>query len=268
VTRAWLLRRLVSAGRRHYAVWLALIAAFAAVAFAAVGARLVWPAPLPAAPAARVIAYLDDGAGAAALERALATLPGVESVRAVSARDDLALLRRELGARAGVLEGVGPDLLAPSLEIAARPAAAEAIAVRLRRLRGVADVDLVGGAAPLAVDSRRPARLGVALASVLGLAALVAALALLRARLRGELGLLLALGLTRAAGARPALWLATGTAVVGGALGALAASWAARAWLGLGAVPGRELAVGATGLLLLALVASGVALRVSEAAGA
>jgi hypothetical protein len=271
VTRAWLLRRLVGDGRRHGVAWLALAAAFAAVAFSAVGARLLWPAPPPAAPAARVIAYLDDVAGApgaAELERVLAAMPGVESVRAVSARDDLALLRRELGPRASVLEGVGAEMLSPSLEIAARPAAAEALAVRLRRLRGISDVDLVAAPAARPEATRMPARLGMAAAGALGLLALVGALALLRARLRVELGLWLALGLTRAASARPALWLATAASAAGGALGGLGASWAARAWLGLPAVPARELALGAAGLFVLALAASRVALRVPEAAGA
>jgi hypothetical protein len=273
VTRAWLLRRLVGDGRRHGVAWLALAAAFAVVAFAAVGARLLGRASAPAAPASRVVAYLDEGLDAAAtaeLERVLATLPGVEGVRVVSAREGLDELRGALGARAGVLEGVGPDLLAASLEVVARPAAAAALAIRLRRLRGITDVDLVTAPAPAGppADARRPARLGVALAGALGLLALGAALALLRARMRVELALWLALGLTRAASARPALWLATVAGAGGGAVGGFGASWAARAWLDVGALPARELAVGAAGVVVLAAAASRVALRIGEAAGA
>jgi hypothetical protein len=200
----------------------------------------------------------------------LERLPGVEAVRAVSGREGLELLRRELGARAAVLEGVGPDLLAPSLEIAARPETAAALAIRLRRTRGVADVDLVAAPdAPVAAsEARRAARLGVALAGALGLLALAASLALLRARLRGELALWLTLGLTRAAGARPALWLAGAAGVAGAGLGAAGASWAARAWLDVAALRAPEIALGAGGILLFALAVSRIALRVPEAAGA
>jgi FtsX-like permease family protein len=275
VTRAWLLRRLVGDGRRHGGVWVALVGAFAVVAFAAAGARALGRAAAPPAPpATHVIAYLDDGLdapGVAELQRVLATLAGVEAVRAVSARESLEVLRRDLGARAGVLEGVGPELLPPTLEIVARPAAASALAFRLRRLRGVADVDLVTAPADAMAphgDPRRPVCLGVALAGALGLLALVAALALLRARLRVELGLWLTLGLTRAGSVRPALALAAAAAAVGVALGGFGASWASRPWLGVGALPAREVAVGAAALLVLALAASRVALRVPEAAGA
>ena len=132
MTRAWLLRRIVGDGRRHGGVWLALVAAFAVVTFSAAGARVLGRASAtPPPPAAHVIAYLDDGldaSGAAELQRVLATLAGVEAVRAVSARESLEVLRHELGARAGVIEGVGPELLTPTLEIVARPAAASALA--------------------------------------------------------------------------------------------------------------------------------------------
>jgi hypothetical protein len=273
VTRAWLLRRLVGDGRRHGPAWITLALAFAVVAFAAAGARLVGRVAAPAPAAARVIAYLDEGLdakGAAELQRVLATLPGVEGVRAVSAREGLEELRGALGPRAGVLEGVGPDLLAPSLEVVARPEAASALAIRLGRLRGVSDVDLVSAPSPARApgDARRPARLGVALAGALGLLALVASLALLRARLRVELALWLALGLTRAASVRPALWLATAAGATGAGLGILGASWAARAWLGGVALPARELGLGAAGVVALAFVASRVALRIPEATGA
>jgi hypothetical protein len=272
VTRAWLLRRLAGDGRRHLTVWVGLALAFAVAGFAVAGASVLRPAP--AAPAAgRVIAYLGDdvdGPRAAELASVLAKMPGVEAVRVVSAAEELELLRAALGARAGVVEGVGPDLLSPSLEIAARQSEAAALAFRLRRVHGVADVDLVtdpAPAAPLGAALAPRARLAVTLAGVVGLLALVAALARLRSRLRVEHALLLTLGLPRAACVRPAFWLATASGALGAGLGVLAAAWSAPAWLGT-APPAREIALGLVGLLVVALGASRAALRIPEAAGA
>ncbi|HEY2729946.1 MAG TPA: permease-like cell division protein FtsX [Polyangia bacterium] len=273
MTRAWLLRRLVGDGRRHGLAWLALVAAFGVVGFSAAGARLVARAAMPvAAPGVRVIAYLEDdldAPGVAALERALAKLPGVEAVRVVSAREGLELLRGALGPRAAVIEGVGPDLLSPSLELLARPALAEALAFRLRRLRGVAGVDLVAAPPPPGPgDGPLRSRFLFAPGAALGGLGLLAAFAFLRARLRVELALWFALGLPRGASARPAVWLAMAAAGLGAALGGFAVSWSARSWLELGTLPLRELALGAASLLVLAFVASRVALRIPEAAGA
>jgi hypothetical protein len=55
---------------------------------------------------------------------------------------------------------------------------------------------------------------------------------------------------------------------VGAGVGGLAASWAARAWLDVSALPAREVAAGAGGVVVLALAVSRVALRIPEAAGA
>jgi len=279
VTRAWLLRRLVGDGRRHVVVWLVLVLAFGVVGFAAAATRLAARAATTPvrAPEARVIAYLTDdldGPGVAELERVLQTLPGVEAVRVVSALQGLELLRRELGPRAAVIDGVGADLLPASLEIVARPAeAASALAFRLRRLRGIADVDLVPAASPVGAPPSRPrARVptgaAVALGAALGLLALGAAFGLLRARFRTELGLLFTLGLTRAASARPALWLATLAGAAGATLGGVAASCAWSAWLGGERLPPREAALGAAVLVAVAFVAARGALRIPEAAGA
>jgi FtsX-like permease family protein len=277
VTRAWLLRRLVGDVRRHGAVWLALAAAFAVVGFVTAGARLAEraAAAAPAEPEALVIAYLADeldAPGVAELRRVLSTLPGVVEVRAVSAREGLERLRGGLGARAAVLEGVGTDLLSSSLEIVARPTgAAAALAFRLRRLRGISDVDLVSEAPPAASARRVPlamsVRAPVVLGGALGLLALVAALRLLGARLRLELGLLFSLGLSRAASARPARWLATTSGLLGAGLGSGAAVLGARAWGG-GALPARELALVVAALVVAAFIAPRLALRVPEAAGA
>jgi hypothetical protein len=279
------LRRLVGDARRHAAVWIALAGAFALFGFCAGAARLAL-ADLAAARApapeesARVVAYLKDDVGErerTELLGILAKLPGVDRATLIPPREGLERLRLALGERAALLDGVEPDLLFSSIEIAARPASAAPLAFRLRRLRGIADVDLVtaGGAAPV---SPRPApsalaRARASLASVGpllsgGVVALLASLAFLRARLRPELGLLLTLGVTRSTGARPTLVLATCMGGLGGAVGVLAASLASRAWLGASGLPARELALGAVALVLLALGAAAGAVSGREAARA
>jgi hypothetical protein len=285
VTRPWFLRRLAGDARRHAVVWLALAGAFALVGLSAGVARLALAdlaasrAPAPEEPA-RVLAYLKDDLGdreRAELLGVLTKLPDVERATLVPPREGLERLRRELGERASLLEGVEPDLLFSSIEITARPAAASSLAFRLRRLRGVADVDLVPATKPAAPPP--PSALAQArgtLASIgplvslggVALAALFAALALLRGRLRPELGLLVALGVTRATSARPALTLATLSSALGGAAGVAAASLAARAWLGASGLPARELGIGVAALVLVAFVAAAGAVRGREVAPA
>lgn len=279
MTRAWLLRRLVGDARRHVGVWLALSAAFAAVGFCAAGARLATAASAGAAASheapAQLVAYLDDDLAAEklpALVGVLSHLPDVEGVRVVSAREGLDRLRTELGARAAVLEGVGPDLLFPSLEIAARPAVASALAFRLRRLGGIADVDLVptppSAARPTSLGlASTPARAALGVAGFTALLALLAALGLLRARFRGELAVLLTFGATRGSSARPAVTLAATAGALGAALGVLGARLASRAWLGA-TLPPREWAVGVALLVVVALVGALAMVRAPEAARA
>src|SRR5204863_1604688 len=101
---------------------------------------------------------------------------------------------------------------------------------------GVADVDFVPAPAsparPLEEGlASTPSRAALGVAGFAALLALAAALGLLRARLRGELAVLLTFGLTRAAGARPALTLAATAGALGAALGLLGARAASRAWL-------------------------------------
>jgi hypothetical protein len=279
------LRRLAGDARRHAIVWLALAGAFALVGFTAGVARLALVdlaaarTPAPEEPA-RVLAYLKDDLGdreRAELLGVLTRLPDVQRATLVPPREGLERLRRELGERASLLEGVEPDLLFSSIEITARPAAASSLAFRLRRLRGVADVDLVPAATAAAPPPPSAlARARGTLASVgpllsvggVALAALLAALALLRGRLRPELGLLAALGVTRATGARPALTLATSAGALGGALGVVAASLAARAGLGAAGLPARELGIGIAALVLLAFVAAAGAVSGREVAPA
>jgi hypothetical protein len=274
VTRPWFLRRLAGDARRHAVVWLALAGAFALVGFCAGGARLALAdlaaarAPAPTHDPARVLVYLKDDLGErerAELLEVLRKLPDVERATLVPPMEGLSRLRRELGERAALLEGVEPDLLFTSIEVTAQPAAASSLAFRLRRLRGVADVDLVPSAAsvrppPPSALARARAELTAAgpLLSAGGLAvvALLAALAMLRARLRPEVGLLVTLGVTRATGARPTLTLATSAGALGGAAGVVAASLAARAWLGAAGLPARELGIGCAALVLVAFVAA------------
>jgi cell division protein FtsX len=278
LTRAWLLRRLVRDLRRHAGVWAALAAAFAAAGLCAAGARLSTVAPAaapPAPPPAHVVAYLKDDlpdSDVAELVRVLSQLPEVEAVRALSAREGLERLRAELGPRAAVLEGVGADLLFPSLEIASRSASASALAFRLRRLAGVADVDLVPAPAPVprpSVESlgAAPSRAALVVAGLAALMALAAALGLLRVRLRDELAVLLTFGLTRAACARPALTLAATAGALGAALGLLGARTAASVWSGL-ALPPREWAAGVAVFAAVSLAAALTTLRAPEAARA
>ena len=278
MTRPWQLRRIVGDARRHRGVWLAVAGAIALAGFCAAAACLAVRsgrrAADPGEPASHLIVSLKDDlatADAGDLRRVLGRLPGVEEVRTVSAREALDQLVRALGDRAPLLDGVGSDLLFPTLEVAVRPDAAEGLAFRLRRVRGVVDVDLVP-AAPPGPGSDRRAVLGARAAAAAGggaaLLALVAALAWLRARLRPELAVLLTLGATRATSLRPALLLVVAASVLGAAVGLLGATGAAHAWLGIGGLAAREGVLGGAALVALALVAARLALGGVEAAGA
>jgi cell division transport system permease protein len=92
----------------------------------------------------QIAVYLADGADlAAAQEAARAAAPGRE-VRAVSAEESLARLRASLGDDAALLEGVGADVLPPSVEVAAGGLALpeiRALAERLKAVPGARDVD-------------------------------------------------------------------------------------------------------------------------------
>ncbi len=280
MTGPWLVRRLAGDARRHTGAWLGIALAFALAAFCAAGARVTTHAGKGEAaaavePSALVITYLKDDlppADVAALQRVLAGLPGVEAARLVSPREALERLRGELGARAAIVDGVGPELLFSSIEVTVRPAgAASALAFRLRRLAGVADVDLV--APPAGAATTLPARFGVAVLAVavgggvLGLAVVLligGAFVRLRGRYRGELRVLAALGLSRPASARPAVVLATGAGALGVAAGLLAAFFAARVLWGGPSLPAREWGGGAAALILTAYVLSAGVLRVRD----
>jgi hypothetical protein len=292
VTGPWLLRRMVRDAGRHRVVWLALAGAFAVAGFCAAGLRLTVlsasaSAQAPALPAARIIAYVNDDLDTTAvmeLRQLLIKLPGVEGARLVTAREVIDRLRQELGHKASVLDGIDEDLLFPSLEIAVRPASAAALAFRLRRLRGVADVDLVDEGVDSGVDAgvqmadqpaatasthaHARARVSVAMAVMAACLALWAAIALLRGRVRCEMGVFLSLGLTRGDSLRPLVLLSVGAAALGALAGILAAVGGWRAWIGEGGLPARDWAVGLAALVGVALVLSLAALRAPDAVDA
>jgi cell division transport system permease protein len=96
--------------------------------------------------------YLEDGIlpqRTQQLAGALEKLPGVERVRTVDSREAYARLRRSLGARAALLDGVEESFLPASIEVALKPGVADVIRAhpafeRLRHAAGVEDVDLMG----------------------------------------------------------------------------------------------------------------------------
>jgi cell division transport system permease protein len=96
--------------------------------------------------------YLEDGTTPARVQKiagALARLPGVSEVRTVDEHQAWARLRRSLGARADLLDGVEEGFLPASLEVSLKPGVAEVLRVhpafeRLRHTAGVEDVELVG----------------------------------------------------------------------------------------------------------------------------
>jgi FtsX extracellular domain len=264
----WLIRRCGRDLARHGLALGAVVLAFIVVglaASAALGAAGPRGAQARAEKPALIIATLGDELDAAQTEdmsRALARLPGVGGVRLVSARDALSGLRAALGSRAAVLEGVGADLLANSLEVDVAPARAAALGSRLRRLRGITEVDVVAtagsvapaGASPLdPPPAPRAARWLVAGAALLSL---TAALIVLRARARVELAVLSSFGFTHAGATRPLVLLATAAAVVGAAAGMMAAPRAFR-----DALSGRVLSPGEWALALpaAALLGAGAA---------
>lgn len=156
MTWAWTWRRCRSTLRRQPGSLLALMGAFAVLAFLAGAARLVnslADAIVPRlADNVHVIAYLREdmtAERAGALAEVVAHVPGVERVRQVDSQEALQRLRKEAAALGGVaelLEGVEEGFLPPSLEIrlSASEAASRrglALAERLRRIPGIAEVD-------------------------------------------------------------------------------------------------------------------------------
>jgi cell division transport system permease protein len=100
--------------------------------------------------------YLDDGVAPARVRQiaaALGKLPGVERVRAVDPHEAYGRLRRGLGARADLLDGVEEGFLPASIEAELKPGVAEVMRAhpafeRLRHTAGVEDVELMGDWGP------------------------------------------------------------------------------------------------------------------------
>jgi cell division transport system permease protein len=96
--------------------------------------------------------YLEDGVTpqrAQKVAAALAKLPGVVGVRTVDSHEAWTRLRRSLGARADLLDGVEEDFLPASIEVSLKPGVAEVLRAhpafeRLRHTAGVEDVELMG----------------------------------------------------------------------------------------------------------------------------
>jgi cell division transport system permease protein len=96
--------------------------------------------------------YLEDGTSPARAQQiaaALGKLPGVEHVRPVDSREAWQRLRRSLGARGALLDGVEESFLPASIEVALKPGVVDVIRAhpafeRLRHTAGVEDVDLMG----------------------------------------------------------------------------------------------------------------------------
>jgi cell division protein FtsX len=275
VTAAWLVRRLVRRLIHRKRAFALLALAFAGLAALGSGARTLARESLAATArlteAAHVIAYLKDDvqpAEARALAAAFARLPSVETVREVDGRGALAELERELralGESPALVAGVEADFLPTSLEIVLAPGPelprrAADVALRLKRLPGVASVDaMTAGLARLAGFET----LALRLASLLGVAAVLVAFVLCtavigreRGRLREEAAALALVGIPPAAARVPAGLVGLLAALGGGLLGLLGGSrlvlllFAGGAGRGL---PGGELLLG-----LLALAVAGV----------
>jgi cell division transport system permease protein len=97
---------------------------------------------------AQIVAYLAEGPSMEEvnhLSESISRLAGVSAVKYVSREDALQRFRRDLGAQAGVLDGLTTNPLPASLEIQLRDRAADtervrALADRVRTMTGVDDV--------------------------------------------------------------------------------------------------------------------------------
>ncbi len=96
----------------------------------------------------QIVAYVADGLSMEEvnhLSESISRLAGVSAVKYVSREDALERFRRDLGAQAGVLDGLTTNPLPASLEIQLRDRAADAgrvrtVAGRIRTMTGVDDV--------------------------------------------------------------------------------------------------------------------------------
>jgi len=128
-----------------------------------------------------VIVYLEDGispARARKIADAVARLPGVTGVREVAGKEAYERLRRSLGDRGVLLDGIEEAMLPASLEVSLQGGLAGAIRLqpeleRLRRAPGVEEVERMGDWVDRLVAAARLLRLGgVVLALLVGMACL------------------------------------------------------------------------------------------------
>ena len=228
--------------RRHPRAAVLASGAFAAMAFALALAAAGSEAPAPPgsfAATAQLVAFLRDDIPPSArdeLAGALGRMPGVTAVRVLGSDE-----------RAGVLDGVEEGFLPTSLEISLQPGrrgvgGADALAWRLRRLDGIADVDVLRSEADhrLIAEQAHAHRLWlicVAEAATVFVAALACAALVLR-RPRADALVLAGLGFTRTAIAAPACLAGTAAGLAGGLLALIAAHGAGRGGL-LSSLEGR-----------------------------
>ena len=255
VRGAWAMRIIAHGFRRRQATLALGCVAFSIVTVAIlVGAAFVSagrtePRPFSSTGGAELVAFLRDDLPSVsrdALSVALGRLPGVAGVRLLGGDEALARMRRDLGDRASVLDGVEEGFLPTTLEIALEPGGqgverADAIAWRLRRMEGITDVDTLRTSdderlARLQAIDRHSRRVGLALAAATGALALCLA-ALAMRRPRAEARLLSSLGFTAAAVAAPGAILGGICAAVGAIAGVCVSGLASRIgsaawWLG------------------------------------
>jgi cell division protein FtsX len=183
-----------------------------------------------------VIAYLGDELGPAERGRLLAALhqiPGVDRARLVEPEEALTRLRAAADSLGGstAVAGIEPGFLPRSVEIsvaggADMPARTAELAARLRKLPGVVEVDAMSAGLSRLLSwmslARRFGLAALAVASLAGAVALVAALTSARARRRREAEVLSLLGETPFGIRREASITGAGAAVAGALLGVVA----------------------------------------------
>jgi cell division transport system permease protein len=179
--------------------------------------------------------YLEDGVGAPRVRQiaaALAKLPGSERVRTVEPHEAWERLRRSLGGRGDLLDGVEEGFLPASIEVDLKPGVAQVLRAhpafeKLQRTAGVEEVELSDDwAARLAAVERALASLGLGVALLVACACLYIVASTIRLGVfarRDEIEILKLVGATDAFVKAPflvegALQGALGTALAGGLL--------------------------------------------------
>lgn len=156
-----------------------------------------------------MIVYLEDGATparAAQISEVLSRLPGVAKVQEVPPQQAYDRLRKSLGDRSDLLDGIEEDLLPRSIEVSFRAGVGDILRVhpiyaRLRNTEGVEDVELMTDwVRRLAQVRRLIAALSISLFALAGLCCLYVVLATIRLGVyarRDEIEVLKLVGATR-----------------------------------------------------------------------